>query len=351
MNTTKCFLLLGLVLLVASVGAAIRYPLSADHSGPEMRADDGQRKAEGVVCTGFVDLEHGIRSLAPLRPGRIAAVLAKENQHIECGAAILRLDDRDAKYQLEAAESSVTEAKIQIEEALKLEEQQPARLAQQRAAIAAAGFRLDAARQMLQHKEEQLKKTLVVIEEVETARAEVKALEEQVKAERAKLAELQTVDPALSVRKAQNQLKLSQIQRDRAKHQLDECTLKAPAAGTVQRISVGAGDIVSGNPAQAIVRFCPDETPLIRAEVDQEFADRVQVGQTALIRDDTHSGTGWHGKVRSVAGWYEQRRPMTQDPSAYIDVRTVECLIAIDPGQPPLRIGQRMRVMIGRVPE
>lgn len=357
MNTMKWLLLLGIGLLLFGVGAAIRYPRSAARYPPEnspdseqRTADSGQRIAEGVVCTGYVDLEHGIRSLAALRPGRIAEIIAQENQHVEAGAAILRLEGDDAKFQAEAAELAVVTAEIQLKEAQKLEEQQRARLAQQQAALRAAGFRLDAARQLLAHKEKQLKDNLVAVEDVNMTRAEVKALEQQEHAEREKLAELNTVDPALTVRKAKAQLKRSRLQRDQARHQLDECTLKAPAAGTVQHISVGAGDIVTGNPAQPVVRFAPDEPPLVRAEVDQEFADRIEVGQTALIRDDTHAGTSWHGKVQRIAGWYEQRRPTTQDPSAFTDVRTVECLISIDPGQPPLRLGQRMRVIIGRVP-
>jgi multidrug resistance efflux pump len=359
MNTTKWLLILGLVLLVVGVGGA---GWVANHFwGPSAQAPDSANRQrelpgttddgeEGVVCTGYVDLEHGVRSLAPLRPGRIAAILVKETEHIEAGTAILRLEDEDAKFPVEEAESAVTAAEIQLEEALKLEEQQRARLAQQQAAIAAAGFRLHAARQLVRHKEEQVKDNLVSSEEVSMARDEAKALEQQERAEREKLAELKTVDPALAIRKARAQLKLSQVRRDQARHQLDECTLKAPVAGTVQRITVGAGDIVTGNPAQPIVRFAPDETPLVRAEVNQEFADRIQVGQKALIRDDARSGANWRGKVARVAGWYQQRRPTTLDPSAFTDVRTVECLITIDPGQPPLRLGQRMRVMIGRVP-
>ncbi|MGH7174022.1 MAG: HlyD family secretion protein [Gemmataceae bacterium] len=355
MNTTKWFLILGSIFLVVGVGGA---GWVANHfwgpsaqtpatSAATSRKDDGE---EGVVCTGFVDLEHGVRSLAPLHPGRVAAILVKETQHVETGAPLLRLEDQDAKFQVQAAESAVTAAEIQLEEALKLKEQQRARLAQQQAAIQAAGFRLHGAREMLRHKENQLKHDLVSSEEVTMTRDEVKALEQQEQSEREKLAELKTIDPALSIRKARAQLKQSQIHRDQARHQLDECTLKAPVAGTMQRITVGAGDIVTGNPAQPIVRFAPDEAPLVRAEVNQEFADRVHVGQKALIRDDARSGASWRGKVERVAGWYQHRRPTTLDPSAFTDVRTVECLIAVDPGQPPLRLGQRMRVMIGRVP-
>lgn len=364
MNATKWLLILGIVVLIAGVGAAIRYPLSATRYPAEMpessgqqTADSAQRAAEGVVCTGYVDLEHGTRSLTPLLPGRIAEIVAKDNQHVEAGAVILRLEDDDAQFQVEEAETAVTLAEIDLLEANKGKEQHRARLAQQQAAVLGAGFRLDAARQTLRRKQDELKEKLVPAEEVDVRSAEVKALEQQQNAEREKLAELNTVDPALTVRKAEAQLKLSRIRCDRARRQLDECTLKAPAAGTVQHISVGAGDIVIGNRASLfggasspVVRFAPDEPPLIRAEVDQEFADRIQVGQTALIRDDTHSGASWRGTVQRVAGWYQQRKPTTLDPSAFTDVRTVECLISIDSGQPPLRLGQRMRVMIGRVP-
>ena len=184
-------------------------------------------------------------------------------------------------------------------------------------------------------------------DEAAMTRDEVKALGALAAVEMEKLTELKTVDPALTTRKARAEVKLAQARLEQAKHQLEECTLKAPSAGTVERIQVGAGDIASGMPTQSIVRFRPDETPLVRADVDQEFADRVKVGQTALIKDDAHSSVTWRGKVQRVAGWYERRRPTSQDPSAFTDVRTVECLISIDPGQPPLRIGQRMRVMIG----
>jgi len=363
MNATKWILLVVLAILVAGVGAAIHYPLSTVRNASEMTADSKQASAESgpplavsAVCTGYVDLEHGLRSLAPLRPGRVAEVLVQEGQHVQAGAPILRLEDQDAQLQRKAAELAVETAEVQLAETLKIEEQQRARLAQQQAALLAAGSRLDAARQLLQRKEEQLKKGLVSTEEVIIARAEVKALEQAEQAERAKLAELKTVDPSLMIRKAKTQLKQAQIQREQAQYLLDECILRAPTAGTVQRISVGVGDIVTGNATQpvagagiaAVVRFAPDEPLLVRAEVDQEFVDRIQIGQTALIRDDTHAGTFWHGKVQRIASWFEQRRPTTLDPSAFTDVRTVECLISIDPGQPPLRLGQRMRVMIGR---
>jgi hypothetical protein len=98
------------------------------------------------------------------------------------------------------------------------------------------------------------------------------------------------------------------------------------------------------------VQFRAVEPLFVRAEVDQEFADRVRVGQTAVVKDDARGGKTWRGKVERVADWYGRRRPNPQDPTAFTDIRAIECLITIDPGQPPPRIGQRMRVLIGPVP-
>jgi hypothetical protein len=98
------------------------------------------------------------------------------------------------------------------------------------------------------------------------------------------------------------------------------------------------------------VVFCPDGQRIIRAEVEQEFARDVAVGQAAAVQDDTTAdGPIWHGRVFRVSDWYTRRRSILQEPLQLNDVRTLECLVALDPGQQPLRIGQRVRVTITTV--
>jgi hypothetical protein len=82
--------------------------------------------------------------------------------------------------------------------------------------------------------------------------------------------------------------------------------------------------------------------------VEQEFTGRVAVGQPALIQDDTSGAVTWRGKVRRLSDWYSHRRSIWQEPLQLNDVRTLECIIDLDPRQPPLRIGQRLRVLLGR---
>jgi hypothetical protein len=104
--------------------------------------------------------------------------------------------------------------------------------------------------------------------------------------------------------------------------------------------------MLSPSAKQAAVLFCPAGPRFIRAEVEQEFASRVKVGQSVIIRDDGADPVVRQGRVASLSDWYTQRRSILDEPLQTNDVRTLECLVTLDPGQPPLRIGQRVRVLI-----
>jgi hypothetical protein len=106
------------------------------------------------------------------------------------------------------------------------------------------------------------------------------------------------------------------------------------------------GETLSTQPKLPAIEFCPQAPRVIRAEVMQEWAGRVKEGQAAIIEDDTRAGIHWQGKVKHISDWYTHRRSMLQEPFQYNDVRTLECIVSVDPGGPPLRIGQRVRVTI-----
>jgi hypothetical protein len=85
------------------------------------------------------------------------------------------------------------------------------------------------------------------------------------------------------------------------------------------------------------------------ATVEQEFASRVKEGEPALVRDEADLTATWRGRVSRGAGWYKQRRTVLHDPSELSNVRTLECVIVLEPGQQRLRRGQSVRITIGPV--
>jgi multidrug resistance efflux pump len=306
----------------------------------------GESAGPRAVCFGHVDVEPGISSLYPVQPGRVQTVHVRDNEAVKAGTVLLSLDKRMAESLVQQAEADWQAAVAQSEQAEKLVPQQALKEAEQQAAIDALSHRLKAAELALSRKAG-LVGIQVNEKEVEAARAQNNELEAALRGEQKKLDELRLNDPRLAIRRAKADVAAKKAKLDQANLALSECDFKAPTDGTVLRVLVNPGEILGMPARQPAIWFCPQLPRIIRAEVEQEFAGRVAVGQDAAIQDDTSAAVTWRGKVIRIADWYTHRRSILQEPLQLNDVRTLECIIALEPGQPPLRIGQRVRVVIG----
>jgi multidrug resistance efflux pump len=305
---------------------------------------------EGVVCFGTVDLEHGVSALSPLQPGRVVEILAAENQQVKEGAELLRLDDAVSRSKLAAAEASVKLALVGLDQARKQPELNRIRIAQQYAMCQAAASRVVAARNVLARQNELAKSVVIPDSDKAITVEKVREMEALERAEEERLTELKAHDVAAESQRAEAELTAARARRDEAQIAVLECHLRAPCPGTVLRILVGPGDVLGTQPGQPAVLFAADGLQIVRATVEQEFAPRIKEGTHALVRDEANPSTAWRGKVGRMASWYSQRRTVLHDPSQLSDVRTLECEILLEPGQPPLRLGQSVRVSIGRIP-
>lgn len=337
----------GLALLGVSIAGA-GWVLHSHAGGPDGAAPEPPD--QGVVCFGHVDVEHGITSLYPLQPGRVVEVMARETQLVKAGEVLLRLDDTLARQRLREAEADLDAAQAQLGQARKAPEQQEARLAQQREAVEALARKAAAARHALARKRRLQELQQLNAEEVKVGEELVKEAEAGARAEKAKLGELELLDPGVLVRRAEADVAAKQARVEQAKKGVEETALRAPVDGTILRVLVGPGEVLGPQPVKPALFFCPNGPRLIRAEVEQEFAGRVKAGYPAAIQDDTTvKDSRWRGQVVRVGDWYTHRRSILQEPLQFNDVRTLECIVELEPGQPPLRIGQRVRVTIGQL--
>ncbi len=334
---------LGLLALAASLAGA-RWLLHA-------RADTGAGPAadapapEKVICFGYVDVESGVASLYPLQPGRVERIRVREGQAVRAGDVLLTMDRRAADCLVRQARADLAAATARRDQARKLIAQQRLRDAEQQAVVEAVGQRLRAAEAM-RARREQLRDIQVGDREIEAARAQCDELRATLRGETAKLEELRLNDPRQALARADAEAGARQAQLDLALLGLEQCDLKAPADGTVLRVLASAGDVLGSQPRAPAVLFCPDTPRIVRAEVDQQFAAGVAAGQAAEIQDDAGAPATWHGRVARVSDWYTHRRSILQEPLQLNDVRTLECLITLDPGQPRPRSGQRVLVAL-----
>ena len=341
----------GVMLLVASVVGAswvLRSHASDGRGVPEPSAPP-EGAAGGF---GFVDVEGGVVPLYPLLPAgqgnQVVAVLVEQNQHVTKGTVLFRLDDSFAKEKLKEAEKDLEIAKAQLAKALPLPKIHDKLIEQQKAALAAAKEDLKRAQAALEQIDEQLQKGVGSEKMRRAAQASVNKAQEGIKGEQAKLDALQLQDPQQTVAEARGKVAAKTAQRDLARLALEKTQVVAPEDGTVLRVQVTKGELLGPQPRQAAIQFCPDGPRIVRAEIEQEFAGRVKVGQRALIQDDARISGEWRGRVKLISDWYTQRRWIMQEPRQFNDVRTLECIIVLDPKQPPLRIGQRVRVTLGK---
>ncbi len=321
-------------------------PAGSPPTSPSTPAD---HDAGRLICYGTVDLEQGVASLSTVEPGRVVAVVAAENQHVDSGAELVRVDEAEAQARLAEAEAALRLARLQVREA----EKQPAlhqiRIEQQRALRDAMHSRVESVRRT-QEREERLARTNIITQSDRSISQEkIRESEAMERAETARLEELETQDVAGAIERAKQEVVAAEARRDLARLAVEGRRLRAPGPGTVLRILVAPGDVLGTRPDQPAILFAADGPQVIRATVEQEFADRLKEGQPASIRDDADPSMSWRGRVGRVAGWYGQRRTILHDPSQMTDVRTLECLIRLDPGQPTLRLGQGVRIALGAV--
>lgn len=342
--------LLGLLVFALSLGAGYWY-LGRAAPAPAVVAP---AERLDVYCSGRVDAAGQVVALEPAAPGRVAAVRVAEGDAVLRDQVLLELDSAVADYRVAQAESALALAEIAVAQAGRALERFPNQLAARAAAAKAARFRVEAAEQSLaQRKVAAQSAAPLGAAELAGLEAQIGALAELETAERAGLADVQSMRPDLAAQVAAAEAKRAAATAElaSARRAKADCTLRAPAAGVVLRLQATAGGLVSpGSPVPPLV-FAPAGPYVVRAEVDQEAAPGVVEGAAVEVRDENRpDGPLWRGTVKSLAGWVAQRRTPVLEPGEINDVRTVECVVALAPGGARLWIGQRMRVRILTAP-
>lgn len=344
------FAALGLGVLAASVvGTGWVLHSHASDGNKVTAAPVDVNKVNGF---GFVDVLDRVASLNPLQAGRVIAILVVENQHVNKGDVLLRLDSRLAKSKVDEAQADLEAAEETLKGARLAPKLQASEAKTQEQAVFAAEYALAAANEQLP-RIKRLSESGVGTVSKEDYRAklkQIKQLEAVVKAEQEKLAGLRERNPQILINKAMSKVVGKRAQLQQARDILDEFCIKAPADGTILRLSTSVGDLIGPTRPEAAIIFCPGrpEDRIIRAEIEQEFAGKVKPGMLAVVQDDARLSGRWEGEVQSVSDWFTHRRSPLLEPRQFNDVRTLECIIKLKPGQPPLRIGQRMRVALGK---
>jgi multidrug resistance efflux pump len=352
------FAWLGIFLLAASfVGAGLAlHSRASDGSAPAGAPAGAASVGRRAIVFGYVDAPGGLTNLYPVQPGQVDEVLVKEGDAVEPGTPLYRLKDTQAKAKVAQAKAALAEAKSKEKQARAAVVKHKADLQALEKEIEAYREQLAVAKDQLKFEQDQLKtfkdSSKAAKPQVDKAEGQVRQLEKTIEAKEKSLEGARAIDPSANVEEAEAAVQRYQALLDEAEFGLRECTVTAKAKGTILQLNVTPGELIGStplgptqNPRHPVV-FCPAGPRIIRAEVNQEWANRAAVGQPALIQDDSSATASWRGHVTYLSDWYTHRRSTVLEPLQFNDVRTMEAIIEVEPNQPPLRIGQRMLVTL-----
>lgn len=308
----------GLALLLLACGPSEeekQQKIEADSAAAVRRVITQTNQVLGVAR---IEPEDGLIDLNAGASGRILRKLVAENDSVANGQPLLLLDVAVEKAQLAQAQSKLAAQRASIEAS-------EATVAAQRAGLAKLRDQYERNVKLLQVR-------AATQNAVDDSRADVRKAERDLAAAEAQVAQ------------ARGRLRELQTDIAYAETLLRQKRVLAPTAGRLLAWSVDVGDDVT--PATPIAEFAPGGPLVARTEVDELYADRVRLGQPALLLSQSTGDTLARGTV-SFAADYPKKKSLFNDAQASEEDRRVrEVKVRIAPGPRPPLIGSRVDCVI-----
>jgi len=227
--------------------------------------------------------------------GIVQDVAVKDNQHVEAGQVLYRLDPRQFQIALENAKANLSQIALSIDAMKQDYKRMLSDVAAQQAQVDLDQTNYDRSAMLLKSATvsqavfDQARYTL------DNDKSKLAALQQQTKVQLAKLggnADIATTDHP--------QYRQAKAQVDEAQRQLDHSVVTAPFAGTVTNVpSIAPGKYLA---ASTTAFFLVDTDHVwIDATPKETELTYVRPGQPATVTVDTYPDVEWHGVVESVS--------------------------------------------------
>ena len=217
--------------------------------------------------------------------GRVVASEIEENQHVEVGQVLYRIDDTDYALKVAQAQANLAAATA---DAKRAEESSSAT----RSDLRTGQVRLEDAERELRRQEQLVSGGAAVQASVDRAGTSA-----AVAAQTLRTARVGVSAAMAAVEAAQARVPAAQAALDLARRELSYTEIKAPASGTASKVDLQVGELVQrGQPILAIV---PDERFVV-ANFKETDLDGIHVGDAVDIDIDAFPDGDFEGSVQSI---------------------------------------------------
>ncbi|MHB8447506.1 MAG: efflux RND transporter periplasmic adaptor subunit [Rudaea sp.] len=270
-------------------------------NGAETAAAPTTAPAYVAMARGQVDVQGGLIRIAAPRDGTIAQLHGEPGSEVKAGDVLAQLDPRQAELAAGIAQAQLDQA--------------AARAAALRTQVAGLKPRADR-----------------VAEAAKAGAATQQSADDAQQALAETNAQLGEADAAVEA--ARRHLK-------QARHEVAVLAIRAPVAGRIVSRNAHLADVVSTQSATALFTLLPDAPRIVRAELNEAFADKVSVGMRAEIVTEDGAGKTYPATVARIGDVFGPST-LVEDPQEASDTRDVICILKLDSND--LRVGQRVQV-------
>ncbi|MBV8838857.1 MAG: HlyD family secretion protein [Alphaproteobacteria bacterium] len=257
------------------------------------------RNARHFESTDDAFIDARITQVSAQVNGAIVAVPVTDNQEVEAGAVLIRLDDRDYRAALAQAKAQVAQAQANIANLTAQLGAQQARIDQAKKQVEEAQGALTFAREENQRYQELLKTGTGTQQRAQQAASDLRQREAAFAGAQANAI---AADKQMAVLRTQRDaadatLSAAQAGADQAQANLDRTVILAPVAGRVTKLTAAKGGYAQTGQSQ--MAFVPRETWVTANFKETQLAD-MRVGQGVDISVDAYPRRTFHGHVDSI---------------------------------------------------
>jgi membrane fusion protein, multidrug efflux system len=255
----------------------------------------------GETSTDNAYVRGDVTSLAPKELGYVTAVEVQDNQTVQVGDVLFRIDDRDYRARLAQAAANVEAAQARLINADAEIQLQHALIRQAEAQRLASVAEMSLARKSSDRRRELIRTNAVSQAQVDEsdaalskAEATVSAAAATIEAQRQRIAVLASQREAAVAAVAQ-----AQAARDLAQIDLDNTVVRAPIDGVIGNRQVRIGRLVA--PGVPLLDIVPVRDVWVVANFKETQVEHIRPGQRVRIKVDGYPDLALAGVVDSFA--------------------------------------------------
>ncbi len=292
-----------LAVLVMAVGGMTLNRMHAQQAKAEAAAKSRPIDTPyAAIASGKADVEGGIIQVAARTAGVVREVYVQEGASVRKGQVLARLEDDQPRLAAQTAAANLAQAKAQV---------------------AAIEVQMRAAQRELARLERLAPSNFVAAQDLDKARDAVASAQAGLETQHAVIA-------------------TSTAQLAQARYNLELTYIRAPADGKIVRRYANPGAGASTLNVSDMFDLEPQTAHIIRAEIPEAALPAVNAGQEAELTPEADQSQVYVGRVLRRAEMFGARKLQSDDPSEKTDERVVEVVVSADAA--PFLIGQRVLV-------